>query len=218
MNKSCKAKPYIWIIFLTKIVLFACLFGFMSIWVNFGSNVGILSQVGFQRTRIERLTKDVLILGYTHPSAIVIAQAVSEMQNALPLWRKTQAGLQSGDASLGLPRPDPTIQEAVINAQVNYIPLASSFQNILNHSQTIDPIQVQIVLNNENEYLTSMSQVDVLWQQQIQSIFQQIYIIEGIVILFILFLVVSNFIVVYPYTNKKGEVLVQEPLPSITPK
>jgi len=194
-----KNKSYTWIILIMEIVLLVLLSGFVAIGGGvFGSAANIMSQVGVQRTRIERFTKDVLLLS-NHPTSLVRAQAVGELQDSLPLWQKTQHGLQIGDSSLGLPAPqDAEITAMLSQAQNDFVPLSGALQQISNHPTPLDELQVQIVLSHENAYLLSMNQVNRLWQVHIESAFGQIGWIEIILIVAITAITLLNFRLLYP--------------------
>jgi len=195
-------KRYSWIIFIGIVLLLFLLFGFTCVWVAFGSPANVMNAVGAQRMRVERLTKDVLILA-NHPTVSTRAQAVSEVQDTLPVWQETQTGLQVGDSALGLPkRPYADVVTLVIGAGVDYVPLAVALQKIEAHPAQIDPIQVQIVLSHENGYLTTMSNVNRLWQDHIDGVFSQLFWIETCLIVAILVMVIFKFWYLYPRKTK----------------
>ncbi len=187
---------YAWIALLTTLLLLLILFGFLGIWVLYGSAANVMSLVGVQRARAEHMVKDVLVLEY-RSSSTERTTAISELQDTLPLWEKTQQGLQVGDTSLGLPRHPPAdVLLSVIQAQSDFVPMQVALQNILAHPTHIDPTQLQIVLDHERGYYVTMSQTNALWQQQIDEIFFQLFWIETGLVAAIAGIVVVNFVFV----------------------
>src|SRR5436853_1355459 len=125
----------------TMIVLLLLLIAFQSVWVTHGSATSLMNEVGLQRTRSQRIVKDVLILAY-RSSSQEKAQALNELQTTLPLFQQTQAGLQAGDDSRGLPkRPPQDIQLLLIQSQSDYVSLHSAGKMILAQPQQVDPTQ-----------------------------------------------------------------------------
>jgi hypothetical protein len=191
-------KRRLWILCISTVLLLLLLGGFCTIWVAFGSGTEIMSQVGVQRMRVERLAKDVLVLA-NHPTLPAQAQATSEIQDTLPIWQKTQVGLQAGDASLGLPQTgDSGIIAMVSLAQIDFLPILVALQKLL-RGPPIDPTHIQIVLSHENGYLVTMTQVNSLWQTHIDSVFSQLFWIEAAFITAILLLVALSFWYTYPH-------------------
>lgn len=167
----------------TMIVLLLLLAAFQAVWVTHGSATPLLTQVGLQRTRSQRIAKDVLILAY-RPSSEEKTLALNELQATLPLFQQTQAGLQAGDDSLGLPkRPPQDVQFVLIQSQLDYALFLNAAKMILAHPQQVDSAQVQIVLDQERSYTQTMSNVVTLWSQHIDDIFQELFDIEcGLVV------------------------------------
>lgn len=196
MSKQKHLMTYANIGLVTTLLLCLLLVGFLSIWVAYGSAANVMSQVGLQRARVERLTKDVLLLA-DHPTLTEETQAVSEMQNTLPGWQQTQAGLQTGDATLGLPRhPAPDILLQLAQVQPDYTALLVAMSAILVRPAPVNPIEVQIVKDHERAYFLGMSIVNMLWQQHVDDIFWQLFWIETTHVLAIALLVVLMFLFV----------------------
>lgn len=188
-----KSNVYAWMAFISTEVLLLLLFGFLGIWVLYGSAANMVNQAGFQRTRGERIAKDALILQY-HSSPLERTQAISEMQDTLPLWMQTEKGLQYGDASLGLPRhPPPQVLLSLIQAQSDYLPMQIAAQKILANTGHIDPSQTQIILDHEHGYAVTANLVVLAWQQDIDDIFYQLFWIESGLVGAIFLIVSINF-------------------------
>jgi hypothetical protein len=191
-NQNGKQLMYIRIAFVTAIVFLLLLGAFQSIWVFGGSASSIMNQVGLQRARVQAITKNVLILAYRPITEH--AQAVSELQNVLPIWERTQNGLKAGNASLQLPANVPgDIATLVSLAQSDYLAIDTAARVILAHTATpVDPLQLAIVVSHEHGYALAMTQVVNAWQQHIDAAFFHLYLIEsgitlGLIALILLF-------------------------------
>ncbi|SRR6266702_1406388 len=195
---SKKQKTYVWMCFVGTLFLCLLLWGFLGVWVLYGSAANVMSQVGLQRARVERLTKDALIIAGTSGGPSDFTQAVSEAQNILPNWQATQKGLQVGDPALGLPaHPPANILLLVTQAQSDYTSINTALQHILaNPTDQSDKakIQLQIVLDHENNYYIVMSQVNIFWQQRIDEVFWHLFIIETVLVMLVALLVILSFI------------------------
>ncbi len=175
---------------LSCIALLILLGLFQSVWIIGGSSSGIMLQCGLQRTRMQAIAKDMLTLAYR--PAIEHAQAIGELQIALPLFEQTQRGLQVGDASLALPSRVPeTIQALVAIAQPDYLAIDVAARKITAHADApVDPIELQIVLSHEHSYAMEMTQITNAWQQQIDATFLHIFWIESALTALVLILVI----------------------------
>lgn len=173
---------HIWITFIASLLLLLLLEGFFTIWVSYGSPATLMNQIGLQRTREQRMAKDILILVYR--PAEEHAQALSELQSGLPAWERGQTGLRVGDASIGLPaHPSENIASLILQSQSDYTSLDLAFRAILVHHSPVDMLQVQIIMEHENGYFLAISRINVLWQQQIDDVFLQLFWIQtGLVV------------------------------------
>jgi hypothetical protein len=175
-------RAYVRIIVIALLLILLLLGGFQSIWVFAGSASSIMVQVGLQRTRGQAIAKDVLILAYRPESEHI--QAISELQNALPLFEQTQKGLQVGDSSLMLPnRIADEIVQLVAATQPDFVSIDTAVKVILaqvhaHPDAPIDPTQRDIILAHEHGYVVAMSAVNSAWQARIESAFLHLYEIE----------------------------------------
>jgi len=166
-------------LFIVTLCLLVLLFIIQSTWVVFGSAANVMSQVGLQRAREQHLMKDVLVLTY-RSSPQERSSALSELQDTLPLWEKTQQGLQVGDASLGLPgHPPEQVTVLLIQVQSDYIPILVALKTILARPEHPSLLQVQILLDHERSYFLIMSAAVTEWQQFIDNTFWQFYWCES---------------------------------------
>jgi hypothetical protein len=158
-----------WASLVGVIVLKLLFLGVLYSWASF-SPTNLIDQIDLQRARSQRIAKDALILS-TNPTDDERAQAISEMQNMLPGWQATQAGLRQGDRSLGLPRSVPeNIQLVAAGSQADYTAMLNATKIIVaSPAKPPDPVQVDIILNHERGYFLALSQVEMLWQQQIDT-------------------------------------------------
>lgn len=195
-----KKRWYAWIALILTLTLLIALFCFVAVWVAFGSDANVMMQVSSQRMRVERMTKDALVL-VDSPTTLQRAQATSEIQDTFAPWQAVQSGLQYGDsdASIGLPQHPPADIALMVNqSNADYVPIVVALKNIVAHPQHVDPVQLQIVLSHELGYFTTMSQVTTLWEQHIDSVFQQLFWIETVLIVIIFALVLISFYLAYP--------------------
>lgn len=201
MNKN---KWYRWMTFITTLVLLLALFFFVGVWVLYGSAANVMMQVAAQRMRVERMTKDALMLADS-PTVLQRAQATSEIQDTFAPWQVIQTGLVYGDsdAAIGLPQHPPAdIAIAVSQSNADYVPIVVALKNIAAHPQHVDPVQLQIVLSHEYPYFTAMSQVTTLWEQHIDGVFHQLFWIETALIVIIFVLVLISFFLSHPKKEK----------------
>jgi len=194
---SYKLRAYARAGLVTMIVLLLLLVAFQLVWVTHGSATALLNQVGLQQTRSQRIAKDVLILAY-RSSSEERAQALNELQATLPLFQQTQAGLQEGDVSLGLPKhPPQDVQFSLIQAQLDYVSFLNAAKAALAQTQHVDLAQVQIVLDHEQSYAQTMSNVVALWSQHINDAFQGLFDIEcGLVVALLTMVFLMHFAVI----------------------
>lgn len=161
------------------VVLLLLLFGFQSIWVAGGSASSIMEQTGLQRTRMQLIAKDVLILE-NRPVA-ERPQAINELQIVAPLFEKTQKGLVQGDPTLKLPTSIPgDIEQLVLFSQSDFTAIDAALHVVLTYPDApIDPIQVTVILSHEHTYTQELSQVNTAWKTKIDNAFLHLYWIES---------------------------------------
>ena len=186
-------RAYIRIVVMACILLLLLLAGFQWIWVGAGSASSIMIQVGLQRTRVQAITKNVLILAYR--PAIEHPQAISELQNTLPRFEQTQRGLLSGDVSLQLPTRVPEdITQLVLTTQSDFISIDTATKVILSNPHNADLIQVAIVVEHEHNYALTMNTVNTAWQLRIDSAFLHLYWIESGLVGMLILVIGGNYL------------------------
>ncbi len=202
-----KQRIYAWLVLVSTLAALALLVGFFSLPVLHVNSTTIIDQAGLQRSRIERMTKDALLIANTL-SPISYTQAVSELQVSLPLWEATERGLQVGDIALGLPVHVPSdVLLLVIQAQPDYNAIDTALRKILAGSASIANndmllIQTQIVLDHEAKYYYLIGQINTVWKQRIYTIQDQLYYLELTLIGVVICLVLIGFIGMMRWAGK----------------
>lgn len=189
------------------LVLTLCLLVLLAgfLWQGYivGNGSRIIVSALSQRMRVERLTKNALLLSSPTTTPLQRSTAVSEMQNTLPVWGQVQAGLLNGDESLGLPVSVPTdIAYEVTLANADFIPLHTAFTAIAAKPNAISPVQLQIILAHEYLYFVGMSQVNILWRSHLNDQFQQFFWIEEALTGALTFMACFNFYAVFREKKK----------------
>lgn len=120
-----------------------------------------------QRSLEERIVKNTLILAY-RASPDERAEAINELQNTLPTWEKVQTGLRNGDASLGISPNLPTeVKLLLAKIQPNFASIDTSARKILEHPSSVDPVQINIILQHSQLYYLTMAQASDAFQESI---------------------------------------------------
>ena len=194
-----RLRLFIRIVDVAGILLVLVLSGFLALPLD-NREFALVSQVGLQRTRAEVIVKDVMVLAYRPESEH--AQAISQLQLALPIWQQVQDALINGkgNRSLGIPANAPgDVALQVAAAQPDYSAILVAAQTILTaatNNNPVDPIQVDIVMQHERDYVLMMSQVSTLYQQHIDDFNVQIYWIRLGIALALLAIAVGFLVVV----------------------
>lgn len=150
-----------------------------------------------QRVLEEHIVKDILILAY-RSSPDERAEAISEMQTALPVWEQVQNGLLHGDQSLGIsPHLPGDTKLLLIQAQPDYAYLDAAARHILAHPTPVDQTQLTIVLQHNQGYYISMAQAVNVLQDDIYNVARVYFVIElgiGVLLMaiWIAFLIMTN--------------------------
>jgi hypothetical protein len=144
----------------------------------------IINQTALQSMRAQKLTKDVLVLAYRSGDH---AQAISEIQNTLPVWEAEQATLQTianSDSHL-----------LVTQSQPDFVAIDTATKKLLAHtSGDVDLTQVQIVLGHERNYTLLMGQLSTLRQSHIQSSNVILFVVQMVVTVLIIVAVIELFV------------------------
>jgi hypothetical protein len=139
----------------------------------------IINQTALQSTRAQRIAKDAMILTYRPSSER--AQAISELQNTLPVFEAQQTKLQT------LTNSD--LHLLVSQSQSDYTSLVTATKILLNQPDgTTNMTQLQIILDHERTYSLLMSQLASLRTAQIHAnnvIFVAVQTVDIVLILVI---------------------------------
>jgi acetolactate synthase regulatory subunit len=185
-----------------RVVLGSTLFFFAAVVCTlvlpfFFNSTDIINQTALQSVRAQRIAKDVLILAYRPVGDH--AQAISEMQNTMPVWESEQRTLQlivNSDSHL-----------LVNQSQPDFVAIDVATNKLLAHqTEKVDLTQVQIILDHERNYTLIMNQLSTLRQSHIQNSNIILFFVQMIVITFIIASIVVLFRLSYQ-PKIKAEVL-----------
>lgn len=155
----------------------------------------VLDNAELQRTRVERIAKDVLILAYRPTSEHV--QAISELQITQLMWSQEQSFLTNTHNA--------DLQQLMMQTQPDYMSVSVALNIILAHTdKKIDPIQLNIILMHERPYLLSINLVVNWLQKAINDQLFWLFLIEsGLAFGVLILIICKEFLVVRPLLPKK---------------
>jgi hypothetical protein len=115
----------------------------------------------------ERIAKDALVLTQTGDHS----QAILELQVTLPVFEKTQLGLQKYDPSLEIPAHIPgDVEILIVQSQPDYTAMDSAARSILkNADPPINLNELAIVQEHERPYFLEMNSISKIWQGHIED-------------------------------------------------
>lgn len=157
-----------------------------------------------QRVLEEHIVKDILILAYRPSSEH--AEAVSEMQTALPVWEEVENGLQNGDTSLGIsPRLPSDVKLQLSQAQPDFVYLDAAARRILAHPSSVDETQITIVLQHNQGYYISMAQVVNVLQDDMSKVANAYFTIELSIGVFLMIIWISFLMSINNVLKNRGK-------------
>lgn len=138
----------------------------------------INEQSTLQLARAEFIVKDIFTLAYRPTS--YHAQALSEIQIELPQFQEVQQGLLHGDSVLNLPSTQPdNVLTALNAAQTSYLTFVTAVKTIIaNPDKTPDPVELEIVAQQERPYVSEMAIVIEVLNQNTQSRLVQLIVLK----------------------------------------
>lgn len=151
-----KSTTYRRIVFIVAITLLVVVIVCQILPLTF-SESDLIGQSALQGMRAQKIAKDALTLEYRPENAHI--QAISEIQNTLPVWEAEQKQL--------LNTHNNDMQTLLNQAQPDYTAIDTATTKLLMHPD--DLTQVQIILQHERNYSLLMSQVSMLIQARIES-------------------------------------------------
>ena len=118
----------------------------------------VVNVAGRQRMLSQRLCKcATLIAGDSIPNQR--AAYLAELRDLLPPWRRTQAGLQHGDAELGLPRNESVAAgEVFVRLEPTFTAMAAAAERITQAPSTSQQ-DLDAILSQEAAYLAGMDEI-----------------------------------------------------------
>jgi hypothetical protein len=157
-----------------------------------------------QRGLEEHIVKDTLMLAY-RSSSDDHAEAISELQTALPLWEKVQNGLQDGDTSLGISSHLPNdVRVLLLQAQPDFIYLDAAAHHILAHPSPVDATEIDIILQHDQNYFLTMGQAVIAYQDDINNAARTFFVIELVLGILLMILWIAFLILVNRVSKKNG--------------
>lgn len=118
----------------------------------------VVNVAGRQRMLSQRLCKcAALVAGESAPSRQ--AAYLTELRELLPPWRRTQAGLQHGDAELGLPRNESVAAGEVFARLEPTLTAMSAAAERITQSPRDSQTDLAVILGNEAAYLAGMDEI-----------------------------------------------------------
>lgn len=139
----------------------------------------VLNDLATQRTYCELLAKDALLLEYQWATPDVRGQAISEMQDVLPLWEQEQKFLAKSKNG--------QVQLFMLQSQTHFVPLDTAIHVLLAHPHApADPVQVTIILAHEQGYQHILGQLTTYSLGVVVSYDQQLFFCESITLILLL--------------------------------
>lgn len=167
------------------IFLLLILLAFEALPLMPNSTLNTFHLVARQRVLEEHIVKNILVLAYRPQDEH--AEAISEIQTALPVWEQVENGLQKGDTVLGIsPRLPQDMKLLLIQAQPDFVYLDAAVRKILEHPSPVDQTELEIVLQHDQGYYIAMAQVVNVLQDDLRSmviIYFSIELIIGIILM-----------------------------------
>lgn len=185
MGNSTVLKAYTWIrsIAITGLLVVLFLLNQFTLTVQ---PYDVIDNATKQMTRSQAIVKDVLVLAYRRDKQDdAYTTAASELQGIMPTFQQEENYLAT------IQRSDLQTPIAALNA--DYAPMVGALKIILPRiSQPIDPLQVDILLQHEHDYLLGMNQIIIQMIQDLDGIDQQIITISDAILIVILGLTIAN--------------------------
>lgn len=188
-----KARAYLTASVITRVLIKIALVVLVIVAYVNAPTSSTLTDAATQRTRLELIVKDALILQYVPAGA---TQAFSEIQSSLPGWQAEEAEL--------LAIPDSGIQAAVSAATSDYTQITAALRAIIARpGQPVDAIQVTIIRMHEGGYRSALNQIIMLIGLQVASQRSVAFIIVIGVTLFLIALCIGDVLVVRKSIHKE---------------
>jgi len=167
------------------VFLFIVSIAFEALPLMHSNALGTFHLIARQRVLEQRIVTDVLILAYRPQEEH--AEALSELQTALPVWERVQKGLMNGDDTLGIsPNLPSNIKLYLLQMQPDFSYMDTAARQILAHHSPVDPDQLAIILQHEQPYYLSMAQAVIVFQDDVDNAAKIYFSIElsiGIVLM-----------------------------------
>lgn len=194
MNNNSVLQAYTWIRSALITVLLCVLF-LLSLFPVTVLPYDIINSATRQVARVQAISKDVLVLEIAPVNASgPYANAVSELQGILPLFRAEEAYLQS------IQKDNIRLEMTQVNS--DYSPIINALNAITGHiDKPADPIQVGIVLGHEHDFTLEMNQVIAIMLQDLDAIDQSIFNLSTTMLAIIFGLTVINVVIMLRHSR-----------------
>lgn len=137
-----------------------------------------------QSARGQRIAKNAFTLAYRPDEER--AQAVSELQNLLPVWENQQEKLQEARNA--------DLHALVIQSQPDFMAMDTAARKLLAHpTGKTDLVQVSIIAQHERNYSLLMLQVSTLMQQRIDDFNTRLIITQNALVVLVIVLLIIKF-------------------------
>jgi len=181
------------------------------------SDSKIINISGKQRMLSQKIVKEILILHYV--SDTPSQKQISHLKNVLSLWKTSHYALENGSDKLSFPK-----EKSEALSQL-YAEIKPSFSNISESTNSYlfnleqkniaeNQKLVQIILNNEDAFLSKMNQIVSQYDLEAHEKVTEQRKIEYWIFAFTLFVLLLEFFFIFRPTNKKIEKLIAKLLSS----
>lgn len=170
---------------------------------------------GKQRMLSQKLAKEVLILNLAADS-IKKKEKISNIKSTLELWKFTHYALEKGNDTLNFPKTKSSaMSDLYKDIQPNFDSIdASTTRFLANHNNFINKDEnkklVNTILDNVDVFLIKMNKIVGLYEKEaLEKVTLQRNTEYGILI-FTLFVLLLEFLLIFKPTNKKIELLISK--------
>ncbi|MEM8847601.1 MAG: ATP-binding protein [Bacteroidota bacterium] len=164
----------------------------------------VINVAGRQRAFSQKLVKEALLLQSVGEDSKVKENIQKNLKQTLFVWKTSHTGLQKGNDSIGLPKEEnETILRLFNDLNPHHQAMVTAAETILtessepNNSNSRYSSQLEILLDNESDFLTQMdaivNQYDALSKEKLQELKLKEYLLLALSLLILLLEVVFIF-------------------------
>ncbi|MGX1928655.1 type IV pili methyl-accepting chemotaxis transducer N-terminal domain-containing protein [Flagellimonas sp. 2504JD4-2] len=126
----------------------------------------VINVAGRQRAFSQKLVKEVLLLKNASGNEVAYQSIRNDLEHTLFVWKTSHDGLQNGNDSIGLPKEEnKIILDLFKDLNPHHETMVEAAENILGDSGGLSLVppsydgQLQVLLNNEQAFLTKMDAI-----------------------------------------------------------